>query len=58
MDYELCEMIANNADANDVGEYLSVYGKQYWRKKYFEVNRKRLYPIYDEDKEIIGWEWD
>lgn len=49
MDYELYELLENGS-LDEIGEYLSCYGKKYWNKKrrYYEVSNRRFYPVYED----------
>lgn len=58
VDYELEEMLEDGSSADEIGEYLWIYRKDLWRKRYFDVNGRRLYPVVNDDHEIIGYEWD
>lgn len=57
MNYELENMIADDASADEIGEYLWEYCRRQFNGKYFVIDDKRLYPVV-EDGEITSWEWD
>ena len=57
MNYELENMIAEGATADEIGEYMWAYCRRQFNGRYFIVDGQRLYPIV-EDGEIISWEFD
>lgn len=56
MDYELMDLL-DNGTTDEIGDYLSIYGRQYWNGKCYEVNDRYFYPIWD-DGILTGWEED
>lgn len=57
MNYELENMIAEGATAEEIGEFMWAYCRRQFNGKYFVVDGQRLYPVV-EDGEIISWEFD
>lgn len=51
---------ARQADVNALGDWLQEYGIDCWNGEYFNVEGRRLYPIYEETSdefEITGYEF-
>ena len=62
--YELKNAVMDeptDENINALADWLQVYGRLFWRKKYFDLDDFRLYPLYekvDGEIEITGWELD
>lgn len=58
MDFELCELL-DNGSVEEIGEYLSCYGKQYYNRKWkcYIVDNRRFYPVVVNGF-IVDWEED